>query len=623
MIIHNSHLQEFRQPFGALEHGATLSLALKTSDNWQNSKVSLRLWQNSSGETIVPMQSDLQGLWHTALIDTHGLSMELLWYYFIIEKDEKKLYYGNNPENLGGLGSTSEQQPASYQVTLYACKYPVPAWFNKGIIYQIFPDRFYRNPTDEQPQPRPNCLLHTDWSDTPLYVLDANSKEKIDYDYFGGTLRGIIKKLPYLQDLGISVIYLNPIFEADSNHRYNTADYLKIDSLLGNNDDFTKLCARAQEYGIRIILDGVFSHTGSNSVYFNKDGCYQSLGAYQATDSPYYGWFDFQQYPSEYTCWWGVPTLPNTNELNPNFQNFIIHKQDSVLKHWLKAGASGWRLDVADELPLDFLHKFYTTLKDTDQDSILIGEVWEDASNKVSYGELRNYLDGYTMDSVMNYPLREIFIGFILQNLSAAQTAQRLMNLYENYPRHSFYAMMNLVGSHDRPRILSLLGQALRGQAQAVCMTGEQLEIANKRLQLLTIWQMTFPGVPCIYYGDEAGVQGGTDPYNRSCYPWGEENPELLTFYKRLTGLRTNNQVFVDGDWQIVYAENEVLAYTRTSNEQTMLIALNPCGQSRTIRLELPAQRLLSMLDGSELHATANALQIELHALSGQIYKIL
>lgn len=622
MIIHNSYLAEFRQPFGALAYGSQVTLALHTEGAYQGARVTLRLWQNSHGERLMPMQTDSQGIKHTATLDTSELSMELLWYYFIIEHNEQIIYYGNNIEQLGGIGQINTTEPPSYQITLYQANQSIPTWFTKGIIYQIFPDRFYRNPTDSLPQIRPNCLIHSDWSDTPLYVLDANSGEKVDLDYFGGTLKGIMKKLPYLQDLGVSIIYLNPIFEAASNHRYNTADYLKVDSLLGTNEDFAKLCARAAEYDIRIILDGVFSHTGSDSIYFNKEGNYPTLGAYQSTESPYYDWFDFKQYPDNYTCWWGVPTLPNTNEHSPSFQNFIINNPGSVLKYWLSLGASGWRLDVADELPLGFLRNFYQTLKNTATDSVLIGEVWEDASNKVSYGELRNYLDGFTMDSVMNYPLREIFLGFILQNKSAEKTAALLMNLYENYPRRNFYALMNLVGSHDRPRILSLLGQALRGSRQATPLLDEQLELAVKRLQLLTLWQMTFPGVPSIYYGDEVGVQGGTDPYNRSGYPWGQENLELLNYFKQLTALRNSHQVLVDGDWQIEYAHKQVLAYSRTLEAQRILVVLNVGEQVAQLSIDLDCQQLINMLDGNQQPIADNKLVLDIAPISGQIYQL-
>ena len=623
MIIHNSHLSEFREPFGALEYGHAVTLSLGTAGIWQHAKVTLRVWQNSSGEALIPMQSNADGLAHTTTLDTGLYNLELLWYYFILEKDGQTIYYGNNQSKLGGIGAEYTSEPPSYQITIYQSKYTVPAWFKQGIIYQIFPDRFYRNPTDTAIEPRPNCLVHTDWSDTPLYVLDANSKEKIDLDYFGGTLKGIMKKLPYLQELCVSTIYLNPIFEASSNHRYNTADYLKIDSILGSNEDFEKLCARAAEYDIKIILDGVFSHTGSDSIYFNKDGNYPSLGAYQSTESPYYNWFDFKQHPDEYSCWWGVPTLPNTNEHNTDFQNFVINSPGSVLKYWLNLGASGWRLDVADELPLDFLRNFYQTLKNTKPDSLLIGEVWEDASNKISYGELRNYLDGQTMDSVMNYPLREIFIRFTTQNIPAQQAAQELLNIYENYPRDSFYSMMNLVGSHDRPRILSLLGQALRGSKQAKMLSGNELEVAIKRLQLLTLWQMTFPGVPCIYYGDEVGTQGGTDPYNRSCYPWGQENTELLNWFKKLTALRTNNTVLIDGAWQIVYAQDSVLAYTRTLGEQCMLVVLNVGTQSAQARIHIKTKQLTDMLDSTQHQVSDNQIYLHIEPLNGQLYKAL
>ena len=277
------------------------------------------------------------------------------------------------------------------------------------------------------------------------------------YDFYGGNLAGIKEKFAYLKSLGVTVIYLNPIFESLTNHRYSTADYYKVDSFLGTNEEFKAFCQAAKDEGIRIILDGVFSHTGADSIYFNKFGNYDSVGAFQSKESPYYEWYRFKDYPNDYESWWGVMDLPNVEETTPSYMDFIIYNDNSVLKYWLNEGISGWRLDVIDELPTKFLQAFYKTLKETNPDALLIGEVWEDASNKSSYGEQRQYLCGHDIDSAMNYALRAVLLDFVLCHTDGEVMSDRLLQLIEHYPKENWYAMLNLVGSHDIVRILTVL----------------------------------------------------------------------------------------------------------------------------------------------------------------------
>lgn len=614
MLLHNSHSNKYRTPFGAIAHPGIVELALQTTAEHQGATVQLRIWQNSVGATVLPMQSNESKTWHSIRLDTAVLGFDTIWYYFIIEQNSRLTYYGNNEMHCGGIGQASETEPPGYQITLYQECYPLPTWFTEGSIYQIFPDRFCKALPECEDSGKFVRLHHNSWDHAPLYMLDAVSKAKVDRDYFGGNLRGIIAKLPYLQALGITIIYLNPIFEADSNHRYNTADYLKVDELLGTNEEFSELCAEAAKAGIRIILDGVFSHTGSNSVYFNQDGTYPTVGAAQSPTSPYYSWYKFNDYPEEYECWWGVKTLPNTNETQPDYRNFIIDRDDSVLKHWLAAGAAGWRLDVADELPLNFLGSFYQTLKQTDPEAVLISEVWEDATNKISYGELRNYLNGSLTDSVMNYPLRQLMLDFALNKHNAVHTAAKLMNLYENYPRHSFFAMMNLLGSHDRARLWTVLADE----------TGKNdTELVMSRLRLITLWQFTFPGVPCVYYGDEVGVTGGVDPHNRATYPWGHENTAVLTWYRSLLRLRNNSAALRQGSWQLLYAQDTVLAYLRTHREQSCLIVLNAGTGPVQLNLQLDGHNLTDLLTtGQTIPIVHGCLTLTADAVSGRIFEI-
>ncbi|HHV71091.1 MAG TPA: glycoside hydrolase family 13 protein [Clostridia bacterium] len=572
-IFHDSHQSKYRKPFGAVACGKKIILSLSVKSQHKPDGVILRLWKNNREEERIEMNLVSQtGQDFFYQIDfTAPSNPGLLWYYFIVYKEGKTYYYGNNEAKLGGIGAIYEYEPPSYQITVHKKEAVTPNWFKEAVMYQIFVDRFFNGCEDGKILARKdNCHIYTNWyEDVPVYRRDPESGRIVSYDFFGGNLLGVIKKLPYLKDLGINVIYLNPVFESASNHKYDTGDYKKIDPMFGDNSTFELLCAKAQELGIYIILDGVFSHTGSDSIYFNKEGNYPGLGAYQSKDSPYYSWYRFYHYPDQYECWWGIDTLPNVNEMEPSYQDFIIYGEDSVLKYWMRLGAKGWRLDVADELPDEFIKVFWKTMKEVDPDSILIGEVWEDASNKISYGKLREYLWGEELDSVMNYPFRNIFLDYLLNRKNARETHLRLMQLYENYPRHYFYSLMNLIGSHDVPRVLTLLGDAppeesLSKEEQArYRLSPEQKELALARLKLFTLIQMTFPGVPCIYYGDEAGMEGYKDPLNRGTYPWGRENRELLNWYKKVIALRNSYPVFKTGEWISFYVQEDVYGYIR------------------------------------------------------------
>ena len=307
-------------------------------------------------------------------------------------------------------------------------------------------------------------------------------------------MEGIIQKLDYLQSLGITCIYLNPIFEAHSNHRYDTADYTKVDPLLGSKEDFKRLCKEANKRGIHIMLDGVFNHTGSDSIYFNRKGRYQTLGAYQSQESPYYDWYQFYQWPEQYACWWNFETLPNVNETNETY-NAYINGTDGVIQTWLKAGADGWRLDVADELPDLFLDDITKAAKQVKPTSMILGEVWEDASNKMAYGQRRRYLLGKQLDSVMNYPFREAIIGF-LTGKNPAEMMELIMTVLEHYPPSAIHLLMNHIGTHDTERILTVLGgEPLNGRDREwqsrTKLSQEQRSRGLSLLKLASLMQYT------------------------------------------------------------------------------------------------------------------------------------
>ena len=356
-LYHNSHEFYYRSSFGAVPSGSRLILRLRASGSEvQNCRARIRLWQSNVGESFVPMTYE-DGIF-TGIVTMPPKGC-LVWYYFIVDNGRRTVYYGNNYDRLGGEGAKYQDVPPAYQVTVYDKDAHTPDWFKHAIVYQIFPDRFRHGiHTTGRLYGKKGAVIHSDWDDVPYYCKREGKGDIVYYDFFGGNLAGIREKLPYLKELGITAIYLNPIFESSSNHRYGTADYFRVDPMLGTNEEFAQFCQAAKEAGIHIILDGVFSHTGADSIYFNRFGNYPGVGAYQSKESPYYEWYRFKQYPDDYESWWGVSDLPDVEETTPSYMDFIINSEDSVLKYWLNEGISGWRLDVIDELTVHFLRQF-------------------------------------------------------------------------------------------------------------------------------------------------------------------------------------------------------------------------------------------------------------------------
>lgn len=597
-LLHDSHLAAYRSPFGAQPTGGEIYLALDVWEEAPGARVAqakLRLWRDGVGErllTMVPAELPLGRRFAASF--TLPEEPGLLWYYFVLHlEDGRLLFYGNNPQSLGGVGCTSGQEPPSYQITLWRPgeEANVPRWFHDSICYQIFPDRFCRGedwqlcqqraalPTEQPHWQGPRRFLHQNWRDKPFYTKNLKG-EITRWGFFGGTLRGIQSRLLYLKSLGVSSIYLNPIFLAASNHKYDTADYLHIDPGFGTEADFAALAEAAAAYGISLILDGVFSHTGADSRYFNKLGNYADIGAYQSEKSPYYSWYKFNKFPDSYTSWWGVADLPEVKEDEPTYREFIYGAKNSVVRRWLRLGARGWRLDVADELPDDFIAGLAAAAKAEKPDALVLGEVWEDASNKQSYGELRRYFWGGELDGVMNYPFRALAVDFLLRKLPAAGLAGGLMSLKENYPPAALAASLNLLGTHDTPRVLNVLAEAEPPadpqEAELFRLAPWQRALAKRRLELLSLMQFTMQGVPCVYYGDEAGLEGFADPFNRGTYPWGEEDQELLHWYRRLGQLREEYALLREGDFRPLALAEGVYGCRRFWSEAQLNAAKHP-----------------------------------------------
>lgn len=643
-LVHNSRLPVYRSPFGAVSCGQEISLALSVDSSRPALTVELRTWRDGRGEQRLPMKpAEMSGggrVYRATL--TVPAEPCLIWYYFIIDSGGTTFYYGNNSRQTGGIGAIYDTPPPSFQITVHRPRVVTPAWFKDAVVYQIFVDRFYNgNPEGKVLNAKPGSLIHAYWQDDPVYVRERETGRILAYDFFGGNLAGVIAKLPYLKELGISALYLNPVFEAPSNHKYDTADYKNIDNMFGDNELFRQLCAKAGELGISVILDGVFSHTGSDSIYFNKEGRYPGVGAYQSTASPYYSWYRFRDHPDDYESWWGVDALPNVDELNPSYLDFIVGGQDSVVKQWLRLGAKGWRLDVADELPDKFIRLLRQAVKATDPEAVIIGEVWEDASHKVSYSQLRSYFSGDELDAVTNYPFRQAALDFLLGRRPAEDVGETLYSLYENYPRENFHAAFNLVGSHDVPRALTLLGgyegpaDLPYSQQLSQRLGADERRLAISRLKLLVLWQMTFPGVPCVYYGDEAGLEGYREPLNRRTFPWGREEVALQDWYKKVIGLRNAYPVLRSGAWQPLAPHADVFGYLRwheggrdhfgqACTDNLAVVLINRSQAATRVEVDLSHWRQSGLLfdllaDCGEVPVVGGLLALTLPPLSGRL----
>ena len=572
MVRHDSRDPLYRTPSGARPTGSDVILRCRADDA---RAVTLRLWWDD-GEIRRPMTASPRGAGLFEIRLTLPEQSGLLWYYFIVDFDGETRLYGNADDRLGGEGRLYDHEPPSFQLTVYDEEFDTPRWMREGLLYQIMPDRFAARGKNA-----PEAgWLHEKWDEPPAIHVDPSTHDNRADDFFGGNFRGVMDRLDYLKELGVTAIYFNPIFRARSNHKYDTGDYETIDPSFGTREDFEALCGRARALGIRILLDGVFSHTGSDSRYFNRLGRYDSLGAYQSMESPYAPWYRFKRWPDEYDCWWGFETLPTVNKSDESYRRYILTGENAIVKRWLRRGASGWRLDVADELPVPFLRTLRKSVKSVDPDAAVLGEVWEDASNKVAYGQLRCYCLGDTLDSVMNYPLREGLIGFLLGEIDAYALKRRLDALYENYPAPFAAALMNLLGSHDKARVINRLSGAEpenRPREQRAFTPLSDAEYERGKRRFIKAWRFlcAMPGMPCLYYGDEAGAQGGDDPFCRGTYPWGHEDRALMEEIKRVNHARLKSRAAQNGSLELIAPDADTLTVVRRYESDELRVTLD------------------------------------------------
>ncbi len=574
LAFHDAYDEQYRSPVGAIEDGSQLTLRVAQFGGVRSAQLIVYGDELRSEYSMRP-----EGEYFTA--EFIASDPAALFYTFKLNDGEAYLI----PDRDGHTSRLSDCEDG-FRLTVYRHGFETPEWFCRSIMYQVFPDRFgfsddetarrgieYHRSLGRTPQLHGSITEPVKWQ--PL----GNERDYAPDDFYGGTLRGITAKLPYLKSLGIGVLYLNPIVEARSNHRYDTANYEKVDPILGSVEDYVNLCHEAKKLGIGIINDGVFSHTGADSVYFDRYGCYGG-GAHDDKSSPFFKWFDFRSYPDDYRCWWNFRDLPEVNEEDKSWQDYIISGPNSIVKLWLRRGASGWRLDVADELPDDVLALIRSAAKSEKPDSVIIGEVWEDAVTKISYGKRRNYALGCALDSVMNYPLRTAVIAFARGNISAFELRDALRQQQYNYPAPLYRALMNLLSSHDVERLHTALGADTdnvksldRAKQAGLSLSSEQSARADRLQMLCAVIQYCIPGVPCIYYGDEEGLDGAGDPFCRA--PFEPSETGLHNFYVRLGEIRNSSEALLAGDAVFSAAAPDVFVIERSAKDDRIICIIN------------------------------------------------
>ncbi|TSO26027.1 glycoside hydrolase family 13 protein [Lactobacillus sp. LL6] len=550
-VKYNSWYIQYKKPFGAIYAGQTVRWAIEVNEPIQE----VILWLTKNSEDHVPYKMEYDSDSKKFVVRVTIESSGLYHYYFAIKSNNQEYYLEKGPFGVGKL-TQSNYNLQTFQLTCADCKLPNEDWYKAGIVYQIFPDRFYNgNPHHEITGRKKNTFLYATEEDTPYYIKKADG-EIARWDFFGGNLLGIQKKIPYLKELGINTVYLNPIFLAKSNHRYDTVDFTKIDTLLGTENDLKNLVEALHKNGMHIILDGVFNHVGKDSIYFQD--------AISSPSSPYYPWFKFSHYPDQYQSWWGIKTMPEVDKENKDYQNFI-YGEKGILSKWTSLGIDGWRLDVADELPMDFLKNIRQRLAQNNC-HVLIGEVWEDASHKFVNGQYRPYTTGYNLTGVMNYPVRLFIINLLnAKNSSNEEDAMNsLAAIVENYPTDFLQNCLNNIGTHDTERIKTIMNN-----------NEQKVAIAFGLLFMLI-------GVPCIYYGDEVGLIGGKDPDNRRYFPWNNQSQFLKKTVRDLIAYRKNCSTLINGKIAFIQIKYGINAIVRYDNENIIVYCYN-CTQDDVV----------------------------------------
>ena len=531
---------------------------------------------------------------YTVTLDTgkEGLAAGLYFCRLTIESVFGSLYaYGGNRLR---FANANAYIPPVFQLTLSCFSHKEPVWAYGGVIYHVFVDRFFRGGNAPAAE---GTFINPDWENGRVEYPPYPGAPLANNMFFGGDLDGIRKKLSYIASLGTKIIYLSPIFRAASNHKYDTGDYTEVDAAFGGEKALRALIEAAKEYGIHILLDGVFNHTGADSLYFNRYGNYGTVGAYQSKSSPYYTWYNFKCFPNDYEAWWGIEILPRLNLQNPDCRAYFVG-EGGIISKCADYGIGGMRLDVADELDSDFIAQIKNRLCEKNEDAILYGEVWEDASNKIAYGRRCHYYLGDELDGVMNYPLRTGIIRY-LRDKDPEPLRYYFDEVQLNMPKRAADAAMNLLGTHDTLRVITALGGASpdgRSNDELVClrMNKGEREKAIKMQKAAYLIAGTVSGVPSVYYGDEVGVEGYSDPFNRTPFPWHDMDEDLLSHYRKVAALRSHD-VYRDGEMRLLRLESDFLAFSREKSGACAVTLYNNGGKRRTILLPEGAALLMGV----------------------------
>ena len=587
-ILYDSKKLMFKSPFGTLTPGEECRIHIHVPTSVGAQRVGLILNREDGshmGEIPLECQGS-KGAYQIFGGSFHLESRGLYFYYFVVYKPDGSFRLFKQGDD------TNMEAGDRWQISCVPADFETPDWAKGAVIYQIFPDRFYKSGDCDLTGKLEPYTVHRSWQEDVAWRPDEQGRV-LNNDFFGGNFRGITEKLDYIASLGVDILYLNPISKSFSSHRYDTGDYKTPDPMLGTEGDFAALCEEAHARGMRVILDGVYSHTGSDSLYFNREGSFPELGAYQSQSSPYYSWYTFYHWPNQYHSWWSFDTLPTVNKNDPAFRDYIMGDGDSVVAHWLNLGADGFRLDVADELPDDFILQLRERMRKIKPDALLMGEVWEDASNKIAYDRRRRYFVDGELDSIMNYPFRTAILRFMRGWDSGAELRNTVMTVVENYPQQVVSCNMNLLGTHDTPRILTALVDDFDGSREEKSkrhLSRNQLEVARDRLMMASFLQYTLPGSPSLYYGDEALMEGYKDPFNRRTYPWGREDTEMLTHYRTLGQLRREHAALRRGKIEFFQAGDKHLGFIRETDTEKLRVYVNRSGDP----WDIPAGNVLA-----------------------------
>lgn len=648
-LAHDSRSLADRSPFGAVVAGTTVQFALRAAKGVDSVVLVLEKRRLEGNQDLLEY-TEIQRL---ALVreaagdgaaerwvGSHEFAQTGIYgYTFEVKVGGASFLYGNNNNSVywtrergsNGVGAVIDQ-PATkrsvrrYRMTVYAADYRVPEWAADALYYYIFPDRFRNGDLRNDPRPGVDRFhdkdveFHTNWTDKPWRPGTGDGSDSVqNNDFFGGDIAGIIEKLDYIASTGANALYMTPVFTASSNHKYDTADYRNIDPHFGSNEDFSRLTAEAEKRGIRVIPDVSLNHTGSDSIYFDRFENYGGKGAFAGgrinTDSPYADWYRFDTTQADpdkmFSGWVGVLDLPELNKASPGYRRFAYGDHDSVMKLWLDRGAAGWRMDVAPYVPDDFWREWRRAIKQHRPDAITIAETWFDASK---------FFLGDSFDSTMNYIFRNAVLDYA-NGVKATDMYQSLEYIRESYPTQSLHALMNLLSSHDVARSLHVLGYEDGSDAAAIAL-------AKQRLRLAWFFQMAYPGAPAVYYGDEVGVTGGNDPFNRASYPWadrgGKPDEALFTDFKRLVAMRKQHEVLRRGSLSApLHIDDHVLVLARQQGNALAITATNNGSEAASVTIDLPAgvraTQFVDALTGATTQASGGRLVLQVPAMFGTV----